>query len=580
MRVSRSERSSRSERASRVVLRIVVLALAVVLPASESIQSQERPAILADPTEPAPIAAGRAPGPGEYPAGFDALHYDIDLTLPDQGSLIEGSTAIDIAVAGDAPDTLALDFTGLSVTRLRVNEAPTRFVRDAGKLLVPIPRAAHGNRMRVAVDYRGTPDDGLVIRNNVHGQRAAFADNWPNRARFWFPSLDYPADKATASFTVVAPPGWEVVANGTPDGPPRSIRLADGTTRQEIKWKIVEPISTYNMVIGAADFQVQNVGRPCFSNGRCIDVTTWLFPASAEKAAPSFRRAAGMVEYFSQLVAPFPYDKLAHVQSSTRYGGMENATAIFYDERELAEGRNVELTVAHETAHQWFGDAVTEPEWPHLWLSEGFATYFAALFIEHADGVLPFRQIMEADRRRIVSPARTATPVVNGGEVDLLNLLNVDTYNKGSWVLHMLRGRLGDERFFDGIRRYYRAHVHGTAVTVDLERAMEDASGTNLARFFDQWVFHSGFPDFRVASTWDENRRIATVTVEQMQSADWPTFSTPLTLEVSTASGTIRTSVEVNKRLERYDLQLDSQPIKIVIDPDGWVLQDTVGAGQ
>jgi len=583
MQMGASTNDSNGSVASRVaviVLRALALALAIALPASESIESQRRPAFLADPTEPAPIPAGRAPGPGEYPAAFDALHYDINLTLPNQGSVIAGSTAIDIAVTADAPDTLALDFTGLLVTRLRVNEVAASFVRDAGKLLVTVPRAAHGNRMRVAVDYRWTPDDGLVIRDNVQGQRAAFADNWPNRARFWFPSLDFPADKATALFTIVAPSGWEVVANGTPDGRPTTVRLPDGTTGQRFKWRIVEPISTYNMVIGAADFRVQNVGRPCFSTGRCIDVTTWLFPGSVAKAAPSFRRAAAMVEYFSQLVAPFPYDKLAHVQSSTRYGGMENATAIFYDERALADGRNIELTVAHETAHQWFGDAVTEPEWPHVWLSEGFATYFAALFIEHADGVEAFRQIMEAERRRIVAPTRAASPVVNPSEQDLFKLLNVDTYDKGSWVLHMLRGRLGDDRFFDGIRRYYRAHEHGTGITGDLQRAMEAASGINLAGFFDQWLFRPGFPRFRVASVWDANQRTATVTVEQIQPADWPTFSTSLTLELTTAGGTTRKSVDVHERIERYNLQLDSEPIRIAIDPDGWVLQETVAASR
>ena len=489
--------------------------------------------------------------------------------------MIEGSTAIDIAVAAAAPDTLALDFTGLSVTSLRVDGVASPFVRDAGKLLVPVPGGAHGNRMRVAADYRGTPDDGLTIRDNVHGQRAVFADNWPNRARFWFPSLDYPADKATTSFTVVAPTGWEVVANGTPDGPPTSIRLPDGTTGQRFTWRIVEPISTYNMVVGAADFRVQSVGRPCFSNGRCIDVTTWLFPGSVEKAAPSFRRAAAMVEYFSQLIAPFPYEKLAHVQSSTRFGGMENATAIFYDERALAEGRNVELTVAHETAHQWFGDAVTEPEWAHVWLSEGFATYFAALFIEHADGAAAFRQIMEAERRRIVAPARNVSPIVNTGEQDLFKILNVDTYDKGSWVLHMLRGRLGDERFFDGIRRYYRDHEHGTGVTADLQRAMEAASGIALAGFFDQWVLRPGFPRLRVASAWNANQRAATITIEQIQPADWPTFRMPLTLELTTAAGRIRKAVDVEERLERYSIPLDSQPLGIVVDPDGWVLQDT-----
>ena len=473
-----------------------------------------------------------------------------------------------------APDTLALDFSGLSITGLRVNGAASPFTFNAGKLLIPLPRDGAGSRFRVAIDYQGTPDDGLVIRANIHGQRSAFADNWPNRARFWFPSLDYPADKATASFTIRAPAGWEVVANGVQDGSPTAIQLRGGTAGRQFRWIITEPISPYNMVIGAADFRVQNLGRPCFADGRCVDVTTWLFPESVAKAAPTFRRAAAMVEYFSQLIAPFPYQKLAHVQSSTKFGGMENASSIFYDEKAMAAGRLTELTVAHETAHQWFGDAVTETEWPHLWLSEGFATYFAALFIEHADGLAAFQQVMDTERRRILASPRKGLSIVDGNEQDLFKLLNVENYDKGSWVLHMLRGMLGDDRFFDGIRRYYRAHEHRTAMTIDLQRAMESASGVNLSRFFDQWLFRPGFPRFRVSSQWSAEQRLATVTVEQVQAPDWPTFAMPVTLELSTAAGKVRQRVDIDARTERYEVRLDSPPLGVVLDPNGWVLKE------
>jgi aminopeptidase N len=327
-------------------------------------------------------------------------------------------------------------------------------------------------------------------------------------------------------------------------------------------------------VIGAADFRVQTVGRSCFSDGRCIDVTTWLFPESADKASASFRRAGAMVDYFSELIASFPYDKLAHVQSSTVFGGMENATAIFYDDRRLANGSNIESLVAHETAHQWFGDAVTEAAWPHLWLSEGFATYFGALFFEHADGEAVFRDMMEDSRRQIVASKRNDRPIVDSTERDLFGLINTNNYEKGAWVLHMLRGMLGDETFFDGIRRYYRGHEHGTALTVDLQRAMDAASGRKLDEFFDQWLFHPGYPRLRVSSEWNSGQRTATVVVEQVQSARWPTFRMPLTIELTTAGGLVRREVEVDERSERYTFALDFPPTDVALDPDGWLLKD------
>ena len=557
---------------------VAVLGLTAVLNGGlgQPLEAQQGTGVFTESTEPAPIQAGQAPHEGEYSSAFDALHYDIHLTLPLAGAVIAGTTEITLAVAGNAPDTLALDFTGLAVTSVRIDGVAARFVHEAGKLRIPLPGSPAGRdrTLRIAVDYTGTPDDGLIIRDNVHGQRSVFADNWPNRARFWFPSLDYPSDKATASITVLAPPGWDVVANGTRDGEPSTVQLRDGSARRQVRWKMDTPISPYNMVIGAADFRIQTIGRPCFAAGRCVDVTTWIFPESAARAAPSFRRAAEIIEYFSQLIAPFPYQKLAHVQSSTQFGGMENATAIFYDEKPLASGQNIELTVAHETAHQWFGDAVTEAQWRDLWLSEGFATYFAALFVEHADGAAAFHQLLEDERRRVVAPEHTGVAIVAADAQDLFKLLNIENYDKGSWVLHMLRGMLGDERFFDGIRRYYREHENGTATTADLQHAMETVSGINLEPFFDQWLLHPGFPRFRVSSQWDTGQRLATVVVEQVQPGSWPTFTLPLTIELTTASATIRRRIDMDERIERFTVPLDSPPVRIVVDPDGWVLKD------
>jgi aminopeptidase N len=538
-------------------------------------QPPQQSTVTTEVVEPTAITPGRAPRVGEYSPGFDALHYDLEVTVPPRGTTIEGSTGIELAAASSAPDAVVLDFTGLSVTSVKVNGATSRFGHDAGKLTIPLPREGRGRnrRLRIDIDYRGTPDDGLVIRSNVHGERAVFADNWPNRARFWFPSLDYPADKATATFTVVVPSGWEVIANGIRSAVPSEITAADGAAQRRFRWSIAQPISTYNMVFGAANFRVDTVGRACFE-ARCVDVTTWVFPESAAAAAPSFRRAPAMVEYFSQLIAPFPYAKLAHVQSATRFGGMENATAIFYDEKPLAAGRNIESTVAHETAHQWFGDAVTETDWRDLWLSEGFATYFSALFFEHADGAAAFRRIMDESRRSVVTAARNDTPIVDAEEQDLFRLLDSNRYAKGAWVLHMLRGMLGDARFFDGIRRYYRAHVNGTASTRDLQQAMEAASGLKLDDIFAEWLFRPGFPRLRLSSQWNAAQHTATVVVEQVQPPAWPTFTMPLTLELTTAAGPVRRRLDMNERLERISVPLDAPPLGVVADPDGWLLKD------
>ena len=533
--------------------------------------------------EPPPVAAGRAPPPGPYAPGFDAVHYDIALTLPDTGSYIRGITTARIALVEPRADTLALDLSGLAVARVRVNGAAVGHRQDAGKVYVPVPAAARvGDTIAVEVAYEGRPDDGLIIGPNVHGTRAAFADNWPNRARFWFPSIDHPSDKATVAFAVSAPEPWAVIANGErgddvgPEPPPP----AAGSTAQRTVWRWATdtPIPTYTMVIGAAEFGIGRAGEACApSSGRFIETTWWAFPPDTAHAARVFRRADEMVAYYSELIAPFPYEKLAHVQSSTRYGGMENVTAIFYDERALAARRDIEGTVAHETAHQWFGDAVTEADWHHLWLSEGFATYFGALFFEHADGVERFRQIMEANRQSYVASDVVGRPIVDPMEANLFALLNANNYQKGAWVLHMLRGILGDSAFFDGVRRYYRAHEHGTALTEDLVRAMESASGRELDWFFEQWVFRPGHPRLRVEWVWDAGAREVVLTIEQAQPADWPTFRLPMEVELVTAEGPVRRRVELDQRRKLFRFRLDAPPTVVRVDPDGWVLKEEVG---
>ena len=542
--------------------------------------------------EPTPIEAGIAPAAGEYPPGFDALHYEIAVALPDTGTWIRGATTVRIARTATAPATLPLDLTGLAVTAVRVNGEAVGYRQGSGKLRIALPDSGRAGELSVQVRYQGRPDDGLIIGANVHGARAAFVDNWPNRARFWFPSIDQPADKATVSLTVYAPAGWQVVGNGvalTGNAPRDTLGLlAGGSPGTVTRWVESHPISTYNMVLGAGAMTILPMGSACPSAGgweaftagnaavpaRCVPVSAWLFPEDVAFGRQIFRRAPEMIARFSELVAPFPYEKLAHVQSSTRFGGMENVTAIFYDEKAIAAGKLSEETVAHETAHQWFGDAVTEADWHHLWLSEGFATYFAGLFMERADGPAAFREYMEAQRKGYVASPVTDRPIVDPAERNLFALLNANNYQKGAWVLHMLRGELGDSAFFRGIRDYYRAHEHGTALTDDLREALESASGKELGWFFEQWVFRPGYPQLRARLTgFDASTGRAKVELEQVQPAAWPTFRLTVPVELRGARGSVRQAVELSARQVEVEVPVQTRPDSVVVDPDGTLLK-------
>ncbi len=534
--------------------------------------------------EPEPVPFGRVPPPGPYEPGFDALHYEVAITLPDTGTFIRGTTTADIRLIGARRDTLVLDLSGLRVSAVEAGHpdrlATVPFRQADGRIRIPVPAdVREGETLRVRIVYDGTPDDGLIIRPNVHGFRSAFADDWPDRARFWFPSIDHPSDKATVEFEVRAPAGWKVVANGRRlDAESDTARPADGVWR----WRLDVPTPTYTMVIGASDFTVGTVAR-CAHGGvtevrpdGCVPVSWWAYPEDSANAARIFARTGEMVEYYSDRFGPFPWQKLAHVQSSTRFGGMENSGAIFYSERAIANGQLGEVTVAHETTHQWFGDGVTERSWNHLWLSEGFATYFGMQFFEFADGPDRFRELLAGSARGYLESDVTDLPMVDTLRVpddNLMALLNANSYNKGGQVLHMLRGILGDDAFFRGIHLYYERNAGGTALTADLQRALEEVSGTRLDWFFDEWAYRPGYPIFHVTSQWDAAAREVAVRIEQVQKAEWPSFRMPMEIEFESPAGTVRRKIDVRDRVTNLRFALVAEPTAVHLDPDGWVLK-------
>ena len=419
-----------------------------------------------------------------------------------------------------------------------------------------------GDLLRVAVRYHGAPADGLYFKRNKFGDRTVFADNWPDRARHWFPSVDHPYDKAKVDFYITAPARYDVVANG---------ELIETTSRQDgtrlTHWRESVPVPVYCMVFGATEFSIVNAGS---AGG--INVWHYLFPKDRDRGLTDHGRALRMLEFYTDLVGPYPYEKLALVQSSTRFGGMENSSTIFFDENSYDGTGGLEGTVAHEIAHQWFGDSVTESDWHHLWLSEGFATYFGALFFERADGRDAFVRLMLKNKERYVQDADSvARPVYDPEVKDLFKLLNRNNYQKGAWVLHMLRRVVGDEKFFEGVRDYYRTYRDGNALTEDFRRVMELHAGRPLDWFFRQWIYEPGFPAFDAAWSWDEPSKRLRLKVRQTQPGGL--FRMPLDVELKTGDAARREVVEVTGREQTFDFKLESRPQTVAVDPDEWVLK-------
>lgn len=495
---------------------------------------------------------------------LDVLEYDIRLAIGAERDEISAETEIVFAARGVGVREVALDFAGLTVDSVTENGRPAKYERRDGRLVVTLNNTyAPLASFNLAVKYHGAPADGLFFKRNKFGDRTVFADNWPNRARHWFPSIDHPYDKAKVEFFVTAPARYDVVANG---------RLIETTTRPDgtrlTHWREDVPVPVYCMVFGATEFSVIDAGG---WNG--TRVLHYLYPKDREHGLVDHGRALRMLEFYTNLVGPYPYEKLALVQSSTRFGGMENASTIFFDENAYDGSGGLEGTVAHEIAHQWFGDSVTEADWHHLWLSEGFATYFGALFFERADGRDKFVRIMLTEKERYTSDAEAVARPVHDPEVkDLFKLLNRNNYQKGAWVLHMLRRVVGDEKFFAGVADYYRTYRDSNALTEDFRRVMERHAGRPLDWFFRQWIYEPGFPVYDAAWNWDEPLKRLRLRVRQTQSGT--PFRTPLDVEFRDGTAAARReTIEVSGREQTFDFKLERRPASVALDPDEWVLK-------
>jgi len=453
------------------------------------------------------------------------VSYHFTISIPETGDTIEGRADIEVLRPGSgAADTLSLDLVALTVREVRDagTGGPLQYSYDGRVLRIALPAVARPGKQTIAVAYHGRPRDGLVAGTNVRGRPSFFADNWPDRARHFIPVVDHPAFKAPVTWEIEAPGRMRVVANGVLE------RVSDRPGGRR-NWVYVETraIPTYTMVFGATEFATSR-HPPAVVGSDTTAVEVWTYPEdSAFADSVPFRRATEIVEAGSRLIGPFPYRKLAHVQSSTRYGGMENSSAIFYDQGMYAVRRMGEGVVRHETAHQWFGDAVTERDWRHLWLSEGFASYFDDVIGAALDGDSVLARGIRGSLQGYLRSRVVDRPLVDSAAQDLMSLLNANSYNKGALLLHMLRGEVGDSAFFRGIRDYYRTYRDSSVLSEEFQRVMEGASGRDLGWFFHQWLYQPGYPQLDVDFRVDGAAGRATLRVRQAQPAAWGRFRLP-----------------------------------------------------
>ncbi len=493
----------------------------------------------------------------------DVLHYKYSIELNDNTDTIYGQAEIKLkfirAVSSFKLDLILQNDKGKGMKVDGITGPGIRgFVRQGDSLeIILFYPVSMNDTASFIVTYHGIPSDGLIISKNKYGQRTFFADNWPNRAHNWIPCIDDPADKASFEFIVTAPSHYRVISNGVLS---EEINLPGD--KKLTHWKEDVSLPTKVMVIGVADFAVK-----IFDDSPAgIPASAWVYPQDSVKGFKNYSVAPSILKFLSAYIGPYPYEKLANVQSKTIFGGMENASAIFYDEGSASSNQTVESLLAHEISHQWFGDMATEKSFAHLWLSEGFATYLTHIYIESKYGTDSLNHEMQKDREDVIGFAGSSDRPVVDPVSPLMQLLNANSYQKGGWILHMLRRQLGDSVFHLSIRRYYEAYKGKNADTKDLQVVFEKTSGKNLDVFFRQWLYHPDLPRLMITWKWLAKQKKVMVTVVQFQKEE--AFQFPLEIALSAGKATQQVQkMNITQRSETFTFMSKTKPTRVIADP-------------
>lgn len=518
----------------------------------------------------------------------DIRHTLIDLRIDFLREAIEGRVVHRFAPVGAPASEIVLDAGDMRILGVSDGEGSVLAYRyDDAVLTVVFPEPLPpGEEARVEVRYRvERPDRGMHFRTPRMGYAEAETQCWTQGeaedARYWFPCFDAPTDRASTEVIATVPEGFRAISNGVlqSQGP------ADAAGHVRFHYVFAQEHPSYLVSLAAGRFSELR------AEGGGVPLYYYVLPEHEDEAQVTFGKMPRIMEFMQRRIGmAYPYAQYAQVcVADFIAGGMENTTVTTLTERTLHD-EAAHLTyssdglLAHELAHQWFGDYVTCRDWSQLWLNEGFATYLELLWAEHDLGVEEFRYRSRANARDVFENAAAAgQPVVQPvyGVPD--DLFTIRVYEKAGWVLHMLRRELGDELFWRGVRAYLEAHGNRPVETNDLLRVFEGVSGKGLEAFFDQWLYRGGFPRLEVEKEWLGSRKLAKVTVRQMQpiDAEHPPYRLRATLSFHGRQGERRETIEIREAVGVYHIALEEDADFFCFDPDGDLLaQVTVKQGR
>jgi len=493
---------------------------------------------------------------------------------------IRGEVTESVAILRSGTERLRFDSVELTIDSVTLDGAPATFSTTPTELLVSlVGPGAKNERHEILIRYHGQPKKGLYFvlpdASDPHQQREIFTQGEAEDTRYYIPIYDYPNDRTTSEMILTVPATWTTISNGKLIGVTSE---SDGTKTWD--WKQSDPISTYLISAIAGEFDEKD------DTWNDIPLRYVVPRGESAKIDPSFSRTKQMLTLFSEkLGVNYPWAQYAQTSVDDFVeGGMENTSATTLGTGELVDPRLVaeqrigsDVVYSHELAHQWFGDLVTTKDWTNLWLNEGFATYFEHYWLEQhysreesdyefwRDASSWFRQ------RRLFS-----VPIVQRNFTDTLDFEG-NIYTKGGWVLNMLREQLGDADFFAGLHNYLTTNRGQNVVTADLQKAIEQATSVNVDKFFRQWVYGAGAPQFEVSYSYDDSAHQVKLDVKQTQKVEGMVglFDIPISVEITTNSGRKVFPIEVSQASQSFTFPADGATLMVLFDKGNQILETT-----
>ncbi len=515
---------------------------------------------------------------------YDVLHIKIEVTLDEKQKTVDGKVTTKFVPLRSKFELFELDAGEMKIKKVYLTDGKTlnfQFDSLAQKLRVHLDRAySLRDTLSVVVEYFvSNPRKGLYFIQPDSAYPDKLYQVWsqgqPEDNHYWFPCYDFPNDKATSEVIATVNKNFVVISNGKL----LSVKEDKGRGLKTYHWFMDKPHSSYLISIIAGEYvKLQDYYLD-------IPLEYYVYKSNAKYAMLSFEKTPEIMKFFSKKIGyKYPYNKYAQtIVEDFIYGGMENITATtltsstIHDERAHLDVSSDGL-VAHEMAHQWWGNLLTCRSWEHAWLNEGFATYFTALYFEYSKGKDEFQfSIYNMQRSAKFADMTEKKPTVWNRYFDPTDLFGPYIYQRGGAILNMIRFILGDELFWKAINYYANKYAYQNVETNDLKIAIEESTGYNLKWFFDQWLYKAGYPIFEVNYTFDENKKIVKLTVEQIQQSDSLTpdvFKTPVDVEITTKTGSKTYRIFIDKRKQEFEFEVDEKPLMVLFDKGNWILKD------